>query len=114
MPLNFLGLAEVIDGAIKLTPTGEKLIDADINRRRLIVKEGIKRLKSFQEVLAVLKTKEDRQMDREFFMELFEVHLPGEDAECLVHTIIEWGRQAELIGCNFNTEEIYLAREDKI
>ncbi|MDP3013217.1 MAG: AAA-associated domain-containing protein [Candidatus Subteraquimicrobiales bacterium] len=101
-------------GVEKLTPTGEKLIDADINGRRLIVKEQVKRLKPFQEVLAVLKTKEDRRIDREFFMELFEVHLPGEDAGCLMHTIIEWGRHAELIGCDFNTEEIYLAREDKI
>ncbi len=109
---ELLGLAEVVDGDIKLTPTGKKLIEADVNGRKLIIKEQLKKLKPFQEVIAILKAKEDRHMDREFFRELFEVHLPEEDAENLVHTIIEWGRYAELIGYNLDTEEVYLDQED--
>ncbi|HAW59999.1 MAG TPA: hypothetical protein DCW86_00820 [Actinobacteria bacterium] len=108
---ELLGLAEVIDGDIKLTPTGKRLVEADVNERKLVIKQQLKKLKPFQETIAALKTKEDKRMDREFFVELFEAHLSEEDAENLVHTIIDWGRYAELIGYNLDTEEMYLDQE---
>ncbi|MEW6188602.1 MAG: AAA-associated domain-containing protein [Actinomycetota bacterium] len=108
---ELLKLSEISDGDIKLTPLGKNLLESDINERKLIIKRQLKKIKVFQEVISTLKAKPDRHLDREFVVELFERNLSEEDAENLVHTLIEWGRYAELIGYNYDTEEIYLDQE---
>ncbi|MDI6690084.1 MAG: AAA-associated domain-containing protein [Actinomycetota bacterium] len=110
---ELLELSEVSDGDIKLTALGKKLLESDVNERKLIVKRQLKKIKVFQEVISTLKARVDRHLDREFVVELFETNLSEEDAESLVHTLIEWGRYAELIGYNHDTEEIYLDQEDQ-
>ncbi len=106
--LEILEMAEVSKGDISLTKTGAGFLNADVNERKLIFKCQIKKLKVFKELIALLKEARDNQIDREDVVEEFATHLPDEDAEELVNAVIEWGRFAELIGYNSDSEEIYL------
>jgi NitT/TauT family transport system ATP-binding protein len=106
-----LRFVEVENGDIKLTSIGKEFLKGDVNKRKKLFKKQLKRLKVFREALKALKKQVDEHMDREFFVELFSTHLPEENAEELVHVLIDWGRFAELIGYNADSEEVYLDEE---
>lgn len=108
---EILGFVRIEDGDIILTEIGKKFIDADINERKLIFKERLKKLKIFKELLRFLHTNKDFMVDREKVTELFEEELTHEDAEKLLNVIIDWGRFAELLGYNADAEEIYIDQE---
>ncbi len=106
-----LQFVEIENGDIKLTSIGKEFLKGDVNKRKKLFKRQLKRLKVFREALKALKKQVDEHMDREFFVELFSTHLPEENAEELVHVLIDWGRFAELIGYNADSEEVYLDEE---
>lgn len=106
-----LGFVKIEDGDIILTEIGKKFVDADINERKLIFKERLKKVKIFKDLLKILHTKKDLMMDREKITELFEEEMTHEDAEKLLNVIIDWGRFAELLGYNADAEEIYIDQE---
>ncbi|MCK4778005.1 MAG: AAA-associated domain-containing protein [Actinomycetia bacterium] len=106
--LELLELARISDGDIALTELGIKFLNSDVNDRKLIFKKQLKTLEVFKEAILILKGSDDNQIDRECFVETFSTHITDEDAEYLVNTVILWGRYAELIGYNSDSEEIYL------
>lgn len=106
-----LGFLEKVDGDVKLTKIGRELLRGDINERKKIVKERIKALPVFQDIVAALKKSEDLRVDRDFFLEIFEERLSREEAEAVLDSCIHWGRYAELIGYNDDTGEVYLDQE---
>lgn len=108
---ELLFFVKVENGDIKLTPVGRSFLKGDVNARKRLFKEQLKKVKAFKEALKILKSRKDQQIDREELVELFSSHLPEEDAEELVHTLIDWGRFAELIGYNADFEEVYLGEE---
>ncbi|MCX7832482.1 MAG: AAA-associated domain-containing protein [Actinobacteria bacterium] len=108
---EILGFVRIEDGDIILTEIGKKFIDADINERKLIFKERLKKVKIFKDLLKFLHTNKDLMADREKVTELFEEELTHEDAEKLLNVIIDWGRFAELLGYNADAEEIYIDQE---
>lgn len=106
-----LGFLEKVNGDVKMTKVGRELLRGDINERKKIVKERIKALSVFRDVVAALKKSEDLRADRDYFLELFEEQLSREEAEAVLDHCIDWGRYAELIGYNDDTREIYLDQE---
>ncbi len=106
-----LRFVEVENGDIKLTPIGREFLESDVNQRKKIFKKQLKKIKVFREALKALKKQADEHMDREFFVDIFSTHLPEENAEELVHVLIDWGRFAELIGYNADSEEVYIDEE---
>ncbi len=109
---EILNLTEVSTGDIRLTKIGQDFLASDVNQRKKLFKKQLKKLKVFKEIINILKSQKDKQMDREYFVEIFSTHLPEEEAEELVHTTIDWGRYAELIGYNSDSEEVYLDQEN--
>ncbi len=101
----------VDEGDIALTSIGSRFLDADINARKAIFKEQLKNLPVYRELIAILKEREDECADRELFVQYFSSHVPSEEAEELVHIAIDWGRFAELIGYNADSEEVYIDHE---
>lgn len=108
---ELLGFVEVINGDIALTEIGKKFIDADINERKLIFKERLKKVKIFKDILKLLHKKKDLMIDREEIANILKEDLSSEDAETLLNIIIDWGRFAELIGYNADSEEVYIDQE---
>src|SRR5437016_4845757 len=112
--LQVIKAAELLDlvvtpGAdVVLTGTGSALLRAKVNARKKLLKEQIRRLPIFKTVLEVLQRSEDRRADEDTFLDIFALHLPAEDSEALLKTVIDWGRYTELIGYSPDDQQLYL------
>lgn len=112
--LKVIKAAEMMDlvvtpGAdVVLTATGKELLRDRVNARKKLLKEQIRRLSLFSSVVEALRAAENHRADEKTFLDLFALHLPAEDAEALLKTVIDWGRYTELIGYSPDDEELYL------
>ena len=109
---KLLGLIEVKDGDVSLTQTGSSLLRSDVNGRKELLGTQLAKLKVFQQVMNVLKSKRNREVRRDYFVDLFEAKMSDDDAASLLKTIIDWGRYAELIGYDRNEDVLYLPEEE--
>jgi NitT/TauT family transport system ATP-binding protein len=112
--LKVIKAAELLDlvvtpGAdVVLTGNGSALLRAKVNARKKLLKEQIRRLPLFKTVVEVLQRSEDRRADEDTFLDIFALHLPSEDSEALLKTVIDWGRYTELIGYSPDDQQLYL------
>ena len=109
---KLLELIEVKDGDVSLTQTGSSLLRSDVNGRKELLGTQLAKLKVFQQVMNVLKSKRNREVRRDYFVDLFEAKMSDDDAASLLKTIIDWGRYAELIGYDRNEDVLYLPEEE--
>ena len=109
---KLLGLIKVKDGDVSLTQTGSSLLRSDVNGRKELLGTQLAKLKVFQQVLNVLKSKRNREVRRDYFVDLFEARMSDDDAASLLKTIIDWGRYAEMIGYDRNEDVLYLPEEE--
>ncbi len=116
--LQVIKAAEMLDlvvtpGAdVVLTGTGSALLRAKVNARKKLLKEQIRKLPLFRTVVEALMRSEGRRADADAFLEIFALHLPAENAEALLKTVIDWGRYTELLGYNSEDKELYLDQPD--
>ncbi len=112
--LQVIKAAEMLDlvvtpGAdVVLTGTGSALLRAKVNPRKKLLKEQIKKLPLFRAVVEALVRAEDHRADEDAFLEMIALHLPAENAEGLLQTVIDWGRYAELLGYSPDDQQLYL------
>ena len=109
---ELLGFVETPGADVVLTATGAKLLKAKINPRKKLIKEQIKKLPIFRAVVEMLEQVEGHRSDEDAFLEVFALHLPAENSEALLKTVIDWGRYAELIGYSPEDQELYLDQVD--
>jgi len=93
---------------VVLSTLGQKLLDADINGRKLLINQQVQRLAVFRYLVQMLKEAKNNRLPKEIVLEELAVRLPTEDVEGLAETLISWGRFAELIGYSSETDEVYL------
>jgi hypothetical protein len=103
-----LGLVDTPGGDVELTDLGKKVLRSSILKRKELIREQIRRLPIFDTVIQMLQRTEEGRADRDVFLEAFALYLPEEDSERLLDTVIDWGRFAELVGYNDDSEEVYL------
>lgn len=108
---EMLHFVKVENGDIKLSVEGKLFLKSDVNERKKLFKNSLKKIKAYKEVLSRLKEAANQEIDREKLVKLFSDYFPEEQAEEVVHTLIDWGRYAELIGYDSNSEEVYLDKE---
>jgi hypothetical protein len=105
---EMLGLVETPGADVVLTAVGGKMLKAKVNPRKQLLKEQLQKLPIFRAVVDALQRADDQRADQDAFLEIFALHLPSEDSEALLKTVIDWGRYAELIGYNPEDQELYL------
>ena len=105
---EMLGLVETPGADVVLTSIGGKLLKARLNQRKQMLKEQIRKLPIFRAVVDALQRSDQHRADEDAFLEIFALHLPAEDAEALLKTVIDWGRYAELLGYNPEDQQLYL------
>ena len=109
---EMLGLVKTPGADVVLTSTGGQLLRGRVNSRKKLLKEQIKKLPIFRTVVEALQRSEDQRADEDAFLEMFAIHLPVEDPEALLKTVIDWGRYAELIGYSPDDQQVYLDQVD--
>jgi hypothetical protein len=82
---------------VVMTGTGSALLRARVNQRKKLLKQQLKKIPLFRTVVDALNRRE-----------IFALHLPAEDSDALLRTVIDWGRYTELLGYRSEEEEVYL------
>jgi len=103
--LEFVTLTK---GDVILGELGKKLLKSRVGARKKIMKEQLIKLGLFQALTEMLKRAKDNTVDQDTVFEQLVLFLPDEDYEKLFHTIVNWGRYAELFGYSPETKQLYL------
>ena len=108
---EILGFVTTPAGDIVLEPLGKQFLEGDINQRKLIVREQLKKLGLFAYFVRLLRGQEDHSLQQELVLEHLAMLLPNESPEKVFSTIVNWGRFAELFGYNKDEDRFYLDQE---
>jgi len=108
---EILGFVSTPSGDIVLEPLGRQFLESDMNQRKLLVREQLKKLGLFAYLTRLLRGQEDRSLTKETILEHLAMLLPNESPEKMFNTIVNWGRFAELFGYNKDEERFYLDQE---
>lgn len=108
---QILGFVQLEEGDITTTTLGKEIVEADVDGRKQILRGRLICRPIFMEIIEILRERRDMRHSRGFFLELFEDHFSPEESERQLNTVLDWGRYAELLGYNPDTEELYLSEE---
>jgi NitT/TauT family transport system ATP-binding protein len=101
--LEILGFANIIDGDIQLSPLGKQFSDADLQeRKQLFAQRLLEKVPLARYIRRVLDDKPGHRVSEERFLSKLEDFLSEKEAERVLHTMIDWGRYAEIFAYDFN------------
>ena len=108
---EILGFVTTPSGDVVLEPLGKNFLESNVNERKLIVREQLKKLSLFSYFIRLLRAQEDRSLPKEIALEHLAILLPSERPERQFQTMVNWGRYAELFGYNKDEDRFYLDQE---
>ena len=108
---EILGLASTPAGDVVLEPLGKQFLASEINDRKLMLREQLKKHSLFGYFIRLLHGQEDRSLTREVVLEHLAMLLPSEKPERQFLVMVNWGRYAELFGYNKDEDRFYLDNE---
>lgn len=108
---EILGLVSTPAGDVVLDTLGKQFLDSDVNQRKLLIREQLKKHPLFSYLVRLLRGQEDRSLAKEVVLEHLAMLLPSEPPMRMFQTIVNWGRFAELFGYNKDEDRFYLDHE---
>ena len=108
---EILGFVSTPAGDVVLEPLGKQFIAAEVNERKLIVREQLKKHGLFSYFIRLLHGQENKSLTKEVVLEHLAMLLPSEKPERQFITMVNWGRYAELFGYNKDEDRFYLDHE---
>jgi len=110
---KLLGLAEVRDGDIYLTPPGQQFIGGSIDERKALIREQmLSRVRLVQQIHSILRAKRNQRVPEELILDILERYFTRQEASRQLMTAIDWGRYAELYSFDEPSGEIFLDNLD--
>jgi NitT/TauT family transport system ATP-binding protein len=108
---EMMDLLDTPKNKVILTDIGRQYLDADINVRKALLRDQLKKLGTFRFVIRLLEEAADHRLSRDVVIEELAIRLTTEDIERMFQTVVAWGRFAELFGYSPNEEVLYLDTE---
>ncbi len=108
---EMLGLLETPKNLVVLTDLGRKFLNSDINGRKAILNQQLRRLGTFSMLVQALGEAEGHQLPTDVVQEELVMRLPSQDVERTFQTVVNWGRFAELFTYDGEAERVGLAEE---
>jgi hypothetical protein len=105
---ELLGFAHIEKGDIMLTSLGETFSEASILARKEIFATRIRRLPLFRWLTELLRRADKSRLNWDVVQTALELEFYPEEAERQLDTIINWGRYAEVLAYDDDSEMIYL------
>ncbi|MCS6873931.1 MAG: nitrate/sulfonate/bicarbonate ABC transporter ATP-binding protein [Pyrinomonadaceae bacterium] len=106
---SLLGFVKVDEGDIELTLQGETFVKSDILERKKIFRESaLENIPLLRQIESSLRTKSDRKLPEEFFLDILEEHFSEEEASRQLNTAIHWGRYAEIFDYDGQSQCLFL------
>jgi NitT/TauT family transport system ATP-binding protein len=104
-----LGFADSVQGDVRITISGKQFAAADIvARKKLFRKAVLGHVTLIQQIRNALERKSDRAVPLEFFRDILDEHLPEEEAQRQIETVLNWGRYAEIFTYDSATDRLLL------
>jgi NitT/TauT family transport system ATP-binding protein len=104
-----LGMLQVAEGGVIITPEGQAFAQADIQERKAIFrKAALTNVPLFRQMEQSLKAKANRTLPDEFFRDLLDEHFGEEESRRQLETAIQWGRYAEIFDYDAATGKLTL------
>jgi len=108
---EILGLVTTPSGDVVLEPPGKQFLTLDVNQRKLMLREQLKKLSLFAYFVRLLRGQPDHSLPKEVVLEHLAMLLPNESPQKQFNTMVNWGRYAELFGYNKDEDRFYLDHE---
>src|SRR6266852_498705 len=106
---RILDFLRVEEGDAIITPEGAAFAQADIlTRKQIFRRAALAHVPLLAQMECALKTKTDRMLPDEFFMDLLEEHFSEDESKRQLDIAINWGRYAELFDYNAATRRLIL------
>ena len=108
-----LGFADSVQGDVRITPAGKQFATADIVARKNLFRQAVlSHVTLIQQIRNALERKSDRAVPLEFFRDVLDEHLPAEEAQRQIETVLNWGRYAEIFTYDSATDRLRLDEPD--
>jgi len=102
-----LGFAQSREGDVEITPAGKAFAMADIATRKNLFREAaLAHVVLLQQIRSALEKKSDGTIPLEFFRDVLDEHLPEEQVERQIETVLDWGRYAEIFTYDSETDRL--------
>lgn len=105
---EMLGFLNTPGGDVTLEELGRKMLKGNVNAKKKLFKEQLKKLHIFGYFIQMLEKAEGRRLEKDTILEELARLLPQEQPQQQFNTLVNWGRYAELFGYNSDREELYL------
>ncbi|MBZ5630258.1 MAG: AAA-associated domain-containing protein [Acidobacteriia bacterium] len=106
---ELLGFAKSHEGDVEITPAGKTFAEADIATRKSLFREAaLAHVLLMQQIRSALEKKSDGAIPLEFFRDVLDEHLPEEDVQRQIETVLNWGRYAEIFTYDSETDRLLL------
>src|SRR5580704_16507000 len=83
---EILGFVSTPSGDVVLEPLGKEFLESDMNKRKLIIREQLKKLGLFAYFMRLLRGQEDHSLRKEVVLEHLAMLLPNERPEKMFST----------------------------
>jgi len=93
---------------VVLTARGREFVRADVNRRKVLLNQQLRRLGLFDYLLKLIAGAPGHRLPAEIVIEQLVLALPNEEPHALFETLVNWGRYAELLGYDPTDAVMYL------
>jgi len=101
---TLLGFAFSHQGDVELTAAGKAFAEADIAARKELFRQAaLAHVPLLQQIQTALQCKSDGAMPLEFFRDIMEKHVPENEVQAQLDTVLYWGRFGEIF--NFDAKE---------
>ncbi|MEV6955819.1 nitrate/sulfonate/bicarbonate ABC transporter ATP-binding protein [Streptomyces sp. NPDC051183] len=110
--LELLGLAEVRDLHLVLTPRGTAFAGADVQESKELFAEGAREVPLVHLIRTTLERSRGGTQRAGFFRDLLSHHYTSEQLERQLETATDWGRYGELYGYHADGEEYRLDEDE--
>lgn len=105
---EMLDLGVVEQGDFILEPLGREFAEADVLRRKELLRPKVLEVPLVRRIVFTLRSAEDETMPEEFFLNILRKGFSEEEARDQLETAIDWGRYTELFAYDHDSRELYL------
>jgi len=109
---EMLDLVDTPKDDVQMTQLGWYFLAAPLPQRKTLFKQAIMKLRLFQILDAHLKEAPDGRIAADTVLQELATLLPYDHADKLFETLVAWGRYAEILDYDQNTNTVYLPRHE--
>ena len=109
-----LGFAEVAQGDVTITPSGQEFSTANVHRSHEIFQEQLlKNVPFANTVVKAIYQKKDGRIGKEFLLDILDEHFSESEAQRQFETLVDWGRYAQLFEYDAVEERLYAVQDEQ-